>query len=73
VGARRFRVHAVRKAAHGLRSPKWTSAFSGEADVVFPQLVERLDAPWTVPGILWRDDEGSIMENGAATCCQKLG
>lgn len=52
--------------------PEVDFGFSGEADVVFPKLIECLDAPWTVPGTLWRRDDGSIVENIAVTCCQRL-
>jgi putative variant cofactor biosynthesis B12-binding/radical SAM domain protein 1 len=52
--------------------PEVDLGFAGEADAVFPQLIEHFEAPWTVPGILWRRDDGFVMENRAATCCQEL-
>ncbi len=46
--------------------------FAGEADTAFPQLVEHIENPWSVPGILWRHGDGSIRANEAAARCEDL-
>ena len=52
--------------------PEVDFGFSGEADGAFPLLIEHLESPRTVPGTLWRCDDGSIAENSAATYCHQL-
>jgi putative variant cofactor biosynthesis B12-binding/radical SAM domain protein 1 len=51
--------------------PEIDLGLCGEADLAFPLLVEGLDAPMTVPGMLWRRDDGSL---GGSTprCCEDL-
>jgi anaerobic magnesium-protoporphyrin IX monomethyl ester cyclase len=52
--------------------PEVDLGFWGEADMVFPRLIQGLAAPGTIPGTLWRRDDGSIEENRAAPPCQEL-
>lgn len=52
--------------------PEAHLGFRGEADMAFPLLIEHLETPWAIPGILWRQEDGFIVESKAVPCCQHL-
>jgi len=52
--------------------PEIDLAVAGEAEVVFPQLLESLAAPSTVPGVYWRTGAGRVARQSGIAHCQKL-
>ncbi|MHC1741605.1 MAG: radical SAM protein [Syntrophobacteraceae bacterium] len=52
--------------------PEVELGFAGEADIAFPLLVDHLETPRSIPGILWRHGDGSIRRNEVAAPCQQL-
>ncbi len=52
--------------------PEVDIALTGEAETSFPLLLENLDAPGAVPGILWRTDEGLKTNNPEIVHCPDL-
>jgi anaerobic magnesium-protoporphyrin IX monomethyl ester cyclase len=50
--------------------PEIDLAVAGEAEVVFPQLLENLMAPVSVPGVFWRTGEGVARKSGIVHCQQ---
>lgn len=44
----------------------------GEADDSLPELLRNVRSPWSVPGILWRGQNGSIEESPARARCLDL-
>lgn len=46
--------------------------FAGEADTTLLQLIDHIENPWSVPGMLWRRGDGSLRRNEAAVRCEDL-
>ncbi len=52
--------------------PEIDLAVAGEAEVVFPQLLENLTAPASVPGVFGRTGEGGVARRSGIVHCQEL-
>jgi anaerobic magnesium-protoporphyrin IX monomethyl ester cyclase len=52
--------------------PEIDLAVAGEAEVVFPLLLENLAAPGKVPGAYWRTGPGAVARNRGIAHCQQL-
>jgi anaerobic magnesium-protoporphyrin IX monomethyl ester cyclase len=52
--------------------PEIDLAVAGEAEVAFPQLLDHLHAPSSVPGVLGRTGEGGAAQNRGLVHCREL-
>jgi putative variant cofactor biosynthesis B12-binding/radical SAM domain protein 1 len=52
--------------------PEVQLAVAGEAEAVFPQLLDHLDAPGKVPGVYWRGGDGRAAPKQGIVHCQQL-
>lgn len=52
--------------------PEVRLGVSGEAETVFPLLLENLDAPGVVPGVFWRTEGGLTASNAEIVYCREL-
>jgi anaerobic magnesium-protoporphyrin IX monomethyl ester cyclase len=52
--------------------PEIDLGIAGEAEEVFPLLLDNLAAPWTVPGTLWRIGEDSVAGTPGIVHCRHL-
>ena len=69
LGGSAFTLFARRLMAE---APEVDFGLAGEAEEVFPLLLNNLAAPWMVPGALWRTGEDSVASNPGVVHCQHL-
>ena len=69
LGGSAFTLFARRLMAE---APEVDFGVTGEAEEVFPVLLDNLATPWTIPGILWRAGEDSVDVSPGISHCQHL-